>query len=132
MSPQTQIELVVRCTEIDVNGHVNNAKYIEYLEWGREDWYERQGLDHGRLLALGAITVTVNLNVNYRKECRQGQRLRVLTRPGSKGNSSFVVTQEIRDEADRLVVDARVVTVTIDPSTRKSRPLPDALADCFS
>jgi acyl-CoA thioesterase FadM len=31
------VETVVRCTEIDVNGHVNNAKYVECLEWGRED-----------------------------------------------------------------------------------------------
>jgi acyl-CoA thioesterase FadM len=31
------LETVVRCTEIDVNGHVNNAKYVEYLEWGREE-----------------------------------------------------------------------------------------------
>ena len=37
------IELIVRSTEIDVNGHVNNAKYLEYLEWGREEWYEKAG-----------------------------------------------------------------------------------------
>jgi acyl-ACP thioesterase len=27
------VETVVRCTEIDVNGHLNNAKFVEYLEW---------------------------------------------------------------------------------------------------
>ena len=27
------LETVVRCTEIDVNGHVNNAKYVGYLEY---------------------------------------------------------------------------------------------------
>jgi hypothetical protein len=37
------LETVVRCTEIDVNGHVNNARYVEYLEWGREAWYEAHG-----------------------------------------------------------------------------------------
>ena len=26
------LEAVVRCTEVDVNGHVNNARYVEYLE----------------------------------------------------------------------------------------------------
>ena len=40
------LETVVRCTEIDVNGHVNNAKYVEYLEWGREEWYERRGFPY--------------------------------------------------------------------------------------
>jgi acyl-CoA thioesterase FadM len=31
------LETVVRCTDSDVNGHVKNAKCVEYLEWGRED-----------------------------------------------------------------------------------------------
>src|SRR5438132_2673379 len=29
------LEIVVRWSELDLNGHVNNAKYVEYLEWGR-------------------------------------------------------------------------------------------------
>ena len=39
-SMETSLEIVVRPTEVDVNGHVNNAKYVEYMEWGREEWYE--------------------------------------------------------------------------------------------
>ena len=34
---ETAHEIVVRPTEVDVNGHVNNAKYVEYMEWGREE-----------------------------------------------------------------------------------------------
>ncbi len=34
---ETAYEIVVRPTEVDVNGHVNNAKYVEYMEWGREE-----------------------------------------------------------------------------------------------
>lgn len=132
MSQESRIDLVVRCTEIDVNGHVNNAKYVEYFEWGREDWYERHGLTHARLLALGAITVTVNLNVNYRKEARQGDELQVVTKAERKGTTSFVLSQELRAASGLLVADARVVTVTIDPITRKSRPLPEPLAALFS
>ena len=58
---ETAHEIVVRPTEVDVNGHVNNAKYVEHMEWGREERYERQGLAYARLLVLGAVTVTVNL-----------------------------------------------------------------------
>ena len=63
------LETVVRCTEIDVNGHVNNAKYVEYLEWGREEWYDRHGFPYDRLLALGTVTVVVNINLNLRQAC---------------------------------------------------------------
>lgn len=132
MNAVTKIDIVVRPTEIDVNGHVNNAKYVEYLEWGREDWYEKLDLPYERMLNLGAITVTVNLEVNYRRECRQGERLTVTTRPERLGRSSFVVRQEVHTAEGALAADARVTTVTIDPVTRKSRPVPAELASAFA
>jgi YbgC/YbaW family acyl-CoA thioester hydrolase len=128
---ETTLEIVVRPTEIDVNGHVNNAKFVEYLEWGREEWYEAVGLPYERLLALGAITVTVNLNLNYRREVRQGERLTIATRPGRLGRTSFALAQEIRRPGGEVVADAVVTLVTIDPETRTSRPVPDEMARVF-
>jgi hypothetical protein len=34
---ETALEIVVRPTEVDVNGHVNDAKYVDCMEWGREE-----------------------------------------------------------------------------------------------
>ena len=126
---ETSLEIVVRPTEIDVNGHVNNAKYVEYLEWGREEWYERNGLPYERLFELGAVTVTVNLNLNFRKECRQGDLLTILTRPERLGRTSFALRQEIRKRNGEVAADAVVTIVTIDPATRTSRLVPDELAE---
>jgi len=125
---ETVLDIIVRPTEIDVNGHVNNAKFVEYLEWGREEWYERNGLPHDRLQELGALTVAVNLNLNYRRECRQGERLTIVTRPEKLGRTSFTVAQEIRKPDGELAADATVVLVTIDPTTRKPRVVPPELA----
>jgi YbgC/YbaW family acyl-CoA thioester hydrolase len=111
------LEPVVRCTEIDVNGHVNNARYFEYLEWGREVWYEAHDFPYGRLLALGAITVVVNLNLILRRPRNQGDRLRTVTRPERRGRSSFALAQRI-DGGDGAVV----IVVTVDPATRRPRP----------
>jgi YbgC/YbaW family acyl-CoA thioester hydrolase len=126
---ETSLEIVVRPTEIDVNGHVNNAKYVEYLEWGREEWYEQNGLPYDRLFELGAVTVTVNLNLNFRKECRQGEVLVILTRPERLGRTSFALRQEIRKRTGEVAADAVITIVTIDPATRTSRPVPDELAE---
>jgi YbgC/YbaW family acyl-CoA thioester hydrolase len=128
---ETSLEIVVRPTEIDVNGHVNNAKYVEYLEWGREDWYERNGLPYDRLKELGALTFTVSLTLNYRRECRQGESLVIITRPEKLGHRSFAVRQEIRKPGGELAADAVVTLVTIDPATHKSRPVPEELARCL-
>ncbi len=129
---ETTLEIIVRPTEIDVNGHVNNAKYVEYLEWGREEWYERIGMSYEHLLSLGAVTVAVNLNLNYRRECRQGELLSITTRPERLGRTSFVLAQTIRNREGTVVSDALVTIVTIDPATRKSRPVPDEMAAVFS
>jgi YbgC/YbaW family acyl-CoA thioester hydrolase len=124
-----ELEIVVRSTEIDVNGHVNNAKYVEYLEWGREEWYDSRGFPYDRLQELGAATVTVNLDLNYRREANQGDALRVVTHPHRVGRTSFAFRQEIVRTSDGTVVaDAVVTLVTIDPAARRARPLPEAFA----
>jgi YbgC/YbaW family acyl-CoA thioester hydrolase len=125
---ETSLEIVVRPTEIDVNCHVNNAKYVEYLEWGREDWYERNGLPYDLLLGQGAVTVTVSMALNFRRECRQGEVLTVVTRPERLGRTSFAFRQEVRKADGGAAADAVVTLVTVDPATRKSRPVPDDLA----
>lgn len=124
---EVTLEIIVRSTEIDVNGHVNNAKYLEYLEWGREEWLEQHGLYYDRILEMGAQTVTVNININYRKECRQGDVLLIKTRPVKMGRSSLVLQQEIFKKSGELAADATVTLVTIDTETRKSRPIPEEI-----
>jgi YbgC/YbaW family acyl-CoA thioester hydrolase len=125
------LDTVVRCTEIDVNGHVNNAKYVEHLEWGREEWYDRHGFAYDRLKGLGAVTVVVNLNLNLRQPCHQGDRLRIVTVPHRRGRTSFALSQRIERGDGTVVADAVVTLVTVDPSTRRPRPLPEELARLF-
>jgi thioesterase-3 len=124
---RTETDIIVRSTEIDVNGHVNNAKYLEYLEWGREDWYERMGFPYDRFLEMGYQTVTVNININYRRECRQGDRLTIVTSPLRAGRSSFALRQEIFNQRGELCTEADVVIVTMDARTRKAREMPEEL-----
>jgi thioesterase-3 len=72
--------------------------------------------------------VTVTVNINFRRECRQGESLVIATRPERLGRTSFALRQEIHDLEGALVADAVVTLVTIDPVTRKSRPVPEELA----
>jgi thioesterase III len=128
---ESKLELIVRSTEIDVNGHVNNAKYLEYLEWGREEWYEQSGLPYEAFSQMGIQTVTVNININYKEECKQGDRLTVTCRPEKIGRSSYMLKQEIINERGDHCADARVTSVTMDSSTRKSREVPAQLRQHF-
>lgn len=116
--------VTVRSTEIDVNAHVNNAKYLEYLEWGREAWYEQFGLDYDTLRALGVITVVVRVTANYRMESKQNDQLRIYTHLCKVGNTSCVMSQKIRNQNEDLVLDAEITIVMVHPETRKPVPVP--------
>lgn len=124
---QNEIEIVVRSTEIDVNGHVNNAKYLEYLEWGREDWFEQQGLDYDTLKAAGAVTVVVHVSASYRHESIQNDRLRIRTSRGDVGNTSFRMIQQIVNQCDEVVIDAEFIIVTVDPETHQKTRVPEVI-----
>ncbi|MCL6515669.1 MAG: acyl-CoA thioesterase [Alicyclobacillus sp.] len=122
---ESLLELVVRSTEIDVNGHVNNAKFLEYLEWGREDWYERCGFDYDALKRMGVVTVVAHVSANYRREAYQNDRLWVRTRLISVGNTSMRMGQWITNQHGQLVLDAEFVVVTVDAETRRPIRVPD-------
>ena len=129
---ESRVSLIVRSTAIDVNGHVNNAKYLEYIEWGREAFYEQAGLSYETLLQQGVITVSVNININYRREAKQNDELTVITRPGRIGRSSFTMEQTLlRERDDVLIADASVTLVTVDAATRASVPVPATLRRLF-
>lgn len=128
---ESKLDIIVRSTEIDVNGHVNNAKYLEYLEWGREEWYEQSQLSYETFGTMGIQTVTVNITINYKKECKQGDHLTVTCRPEKIGRSSYVLKQEIFKKKGELCADALVTSVTMDSTTRKSREAPEALRKHF-
>lgn len=122
---ESKITIQVRSTEIDINGHVNNAKYLEYLEWGREDLYECLKLPYSYLLVQDIMTVTVNININYRKEAIQNDRLTIITRLDTIGNTSFTMKQEIiRDGDQSLIADAHVTLVTVAATSRQKITVP--------
>jgi thioesterase-3 len=128
---ETAISITVRSTEIDFNGHVNNARYLEYLEWAREEWYETANLSYETLGTMGVQTVTVNININYKKECKQGDQLRITCAPHQKGRTSYVLKEEIYNQRNELCADALVTCVAMDSSTRKGRELPEKLGNLF-
>lgn len=125
------IDLRVRDDEIDELGHVNNARFLEYLERARMDWYNccDPALNSGTGKRLG--TVVVNIDINYRRECFSGDRLSVATRPLTRGRKSYVLYQEIRNGDGDCVCDARVTSVVMDMSTRTTVALPESLAAEF-
>ena len=67
-------EIIVRGFHIDVFSHVNNARYLEFMEearWVVIDNY----FDLKRMQTKGIIFVVVNININYRRLASMGDML---------------------------------------------------------
>ena len=101
---------------VDVYGHVNNARYLEFFEEDRWAHLEAK-IDLNEWAARGMVFMVVNINVNYRRAVGAGEWLRVATGLEKIGNRSAVLKQEIRlEESEEIVADALVTFVVADRS----------------
>ena len=121
-----RVPISVRWRDMDSFGHVNNAKYISYLEEARIRWLVGvPGLD----MKGPVLPVVVNTNVNYRRPIVWPDDIVVELFVERLGNSSVTIGHRIVDQKDERVLysDGNVVVVWMDTQTGKSAPLPDAI-----
>ncbi|MDF1554336.1 MAG: thioesterase family protein [Deferrisomatales bacterium] len=103
----------IRGYHLDLYGHVNNARYLEFLEEGRWSWLESRG-DPGGFKDWGWGFSVVNVNINYRRAATVGEVLEIRTALKSLGRRSGVMHQEaVLQGTDTLVVDADVTFVLV-------------------
>lgn len=118
MKDQTRIK--VRGFHLDVYGHVNNARYLEFLEDARWTLIESE-IDLEKWRQLGFGFTIVKITINYRKAARLNEVLDIRTRLENLGGRSGVFKQEITlVSTGERVADAEVVFVILDLQTRKA------------
>ena len=122
-------EITVRGYHLDLYGHVNNARYLEFLEEGR--WaFGMDKIEKGYLEERGLGVVVVNNNINYRYPATLHDVLEIKTWIDKIGNRSLVYKQEMHLKGtDTLVLDARVVAVIIDRKKNKAIAIEGNLKD---
>src|SRR5258708_4171238 len=98
-----RVRITVRSYELDPQGHLNGAVYIQYADHARFEYVRAAGVDMDRMLASGFGPVTLETTIRYRHELRRGDEIDVscvfIWEPGKK---TFRVQQELR-RADELI-----------------------------
>ncbi|WP_437887252.1 YbgC/FadM family acyl-CoA thioesterase [Phytobacter sp. V91] len=118
---QTQIK--VRGFHLDVYQHVNNARYLEFLEEARWDGLENNE-NFQWMTANNIAFVVVNININYRRPAVLGDRLTVTSHVKQINGRSGVLSQVVTlDPQGEVVADALVTFVCIDLKTQKALSL---------
>ncbi len=123
------LEVVVRTTHLDVMGHVNNAKYVEFLEWGRCDEIEKHGIDLLAMIKEGLGFAVVNLDINFRREAFLGDQLLIETVFKEVRNHKIGILEQsiTRKQSGELLCDARVTFLIFDLKAHKSIAMPENL-----
>ncbi|AKC77475.1 MULTISPECIES: acyl-CoA thioesterase [Xanthomonas] len=121
-----RIPISVRWRDMDSMGHVNNAKYISYLEEARVRWM--LGVE-GVAMTDRIAPVVAATNVNYKRPLIWPNDILVELFVERLGSSSITIGHRILDQKDEGVLysDGNVVVVWIDTQTGKSASLPDAV-----
>ncbi|WP_238152950.1 acyl-CoA thioesterase [Xanthomonas campestris] len=116
-----RVPISVRWRDMDSMGHVNNAKYISYLEEARVRW----------MLGVEGVAMTLSLIhiFNYKRPLVWPNDILVELFVERLGSSSVTIGHRILDQKDEGVLysDGNVVVVWIDTQTGKSASLPDAV-----
>jgi thioesterase III len=112
----TQIK--VRGYHTDLYQHVNNARYLEFLEEARWQLLEDH-IDLESFMRGGYLFFVVNINISYRSPARVGDTVTVRSGLKKIGNKSAVIRQQILNKATGTVcVDADVTFVIADTGGR--------------
>jgi len=117
----------VRWGDMDIMGHVNNARYFTYCESARMSYFAAiRMLDHRETERQGPALASATLN--FRRQVHYPAVIEVATRVSEIGKSSFKMEYELflQETGDR-VADGTGIIVWVDYETGKSTPLPEGL-----
>ncbi|MFN2370273.1 MAG: acyl-CoA thioesterase [Candidatus Krumholzibacteriia bacterium] len=107
----------VRGYHLDLYGHVNNARYLEFLEEARWGFIESaRGLEWWHDQGLGFVVASIT--INYRRPAGLGTDLEVRSTVARLGGRSAVIHQDVVDTGSgELVADADVTFVVVSLET---------------
>lgn len=117
------IEIQVRPYHVDFFRHVNNARYLEFLEEARWSFWESFS-GFSALADRGWAFMVVRIEVNYRLGAEAFQVLEIRTELEGLSERSGRLRQVVRLKgAGSLVADAAVVFVVVDTVSGKALPM---------
>ncbi|MDQ3289223.1 MAG: acyl-CoA thioesterase [Pseudomonadota bacterium] len=118
--------LAVRWRDLDAFNHVNNSKYLSYLEEARLHWMTALP---GKGLEGDVAPVVAAATLNYRRPVAWPAQLVVELFVERLGNTSVTIGHRILDADDTSVLycDGHTVLVWIGRDTGRAAPLPDGV-----
>lgn len=123
MSDLFQVRIAVRGYELDLQGHVNQAVYLQYGEHSRWQCFQAAGLTVEVLVGAGVGPVVLENTIRYLQELRAGDEVDVTCQFRWGTGKTFQVEQDFT-RADGVPV-ARLTSVAGVLEREARRLVPD-------
>ena len=105
-----ELEFEVRDYECDLQGVVNNAVYLNYLEHTRHQYLRSRGVDFAALHEAGCDLIMTRCEVDFKGSLRSGDRFVVLMSLGRESRLRFLFHQKVLRLPDRTaMLEARII-----------------------
>ncbi|HZH42826.1 MAG TPA: thioesterase family protein [Lysobacter sp.] len=126
-----RVPMAVRWRDLDAFNHVNNSKYLSYLEEARLQWMltlPGMGMDDH------VAPVVAAAHLNYRRPIEWPAQVAIELFVERLGNSSLTIGHRITavDDDAVLYCDGNVVMVWIDRQSGQAAPLPAPVRDALA
>jgi acyl-CoA thioester hydrolase len=121
------IETDVRFSDCDMNGHVNNAVYVTYFEYGRTLFIAEPRFE---VFDAQSEVILARIVCDYRRELKWPNRIAIGSGVTRIGTTSLDVAHAVFDGAT-CVATGQAVLVRIDRTTRKGTPWTPAGRQAF-
>ena len=119
-----RMPIQLRWSDLDAFNHVNNSRYLTFVEQARIEWLETIGEPWVTDEYAPVLAQTL---LNYKVPIEYPASIFVELFTAKLGNSSVAIGHRIVSADGTLHCDGHAVTVWIDRRTGKSRPLPDGV-----
>jgi acyl-CoA thioester hydrolase len=125
--------LRVRYSEVDPQGVVFNARYLDYADIAVTEYWraiKTAGLWGEAILECHVAKATID----FRRPVTADEEIDVMARTSRFGNSSMTTLVEIHGagDTDDLRAAVEIVAVHVDLSDHRPRPLPDTVRAALS
>ncbi len=114
----------VRTYECDSYGHVNNAVYLNYLEYGRMDFLQQIGFLYDEIVKAGYAIYVSHIDIHYKGSAFFGDTLTIETEPVKTGAVSGTIHQKITKQDGTVCSEADVTWAFVTSDGRPHR-IPD-------
>src|SRR5688572_17499390 len=110
-----RLELDVRDYECDMEGIVNNAVYMNYLEHARHAFLKHKGFDFATLTQKGIHLVVIRIEADYLHPLRSGDTFFVTAKAERISKLRFGFLQDIfRSQNSKPVLKAKVIGTSLN------------------